>query len=160
MRFSLTLAGVLALAGCAGFNSGRVPDSLPEADPAVAAAISAPPSRPELAAPPPAVGAVTVEALDTTTPEQRAAAVNVSDPVAETGLGSVSVALGNPTEAGFWLQSALVKAPAAGRVTVPGGASVKVDLRPGTGAALLSLAAYRALGLSLTDVPTVAVFSE
>jgi hypothetical protein len=33
-------------------------------------------------------------------------------------------------------------------------------LRPGTGAALLSLAAFRALGLGLTDLPEVTVFAE
>jgi hypothetical protein len=34
-----------------------------------------------------------------------------------------------------------------------------VELRPGTGAALLSLAAFQALGLSLTDLPVVTVFA-
>jgi len=37
---------------------------------------------------------------------------------------------------------------------------VAVDLQSGSGGALLSLAAYRALGLALTDLPEVTVFME
>jgi hypothetical protein len=37
---------------------------------------------------------------------------------------------------------------------------VNVDLIPGTGGALLSLAAFRQLGLSLTDLPEVTVYAN
>ena len=75
-------------------------------------------------------------------------------------MGAVVVALGSPAEQGFWLRSALVTAPAKGRVVTAAGKTVNVDLQPGTGAALLSLAAYRALGLGLTDLPEVQVFAN
>ncbi len=75
-------------------------------------------------------------------------------------LGQVSVVLGSPAEQGFWLRSALIRTPGKGRVELPDGASVAVDLRPGEGAALLSFAAYRALGLALTDLPVVTVYAE
>jgi len=45
-------------------------------------------------------------------------------------------------------------------VVTASGASVAVDLQSGSGGALLSLAAYRALGLALTDLPEVTVFLE
>ena len=107
--------------------------------------------------PPP--GAQTAAALDSSTAAERAAAV--AAPVAGAReLGKTSVALGSPTEQGFWLKSALVSAPGKGRVETASGAGVAVDLLPGTGGALLSLAAYRALGLSLTDLPEVTVYAE
>lgn len=104
-------------------------------------------------------GAQTAAALDTTTEAERAAAMDA--PVAGAReLGKITVALGSPAEQGFWMSTALVSAPVKGKVMTAGGMSVAVDLRPGTGGALLSLAAYRALGLSLTDLPEVAVFAE
>ena len=75
-------------------------------------------------------------------------------------LGRVVVALGSPAEQGFWLRSGLVVVAGKGHVTTAGGGSVAVDLLPGQGPALLSLAAYRALGLALTDLPEVAVFID
>ncbi|MFN6980280.1 MAG: hypothetical protein ACK4OP_19265, partial [Gemmobacter sp.] len=110
------------------------------------------------AARPPAFGgaaARSAAALDRTTSAERAAAV--AAPASGTDLGTVTVALGNPAEPGFWLRSALVTAPRDGAVRLASGASVQVELRPGSGAAQLSLAAYRALGLALTDLPRVTV---
>lgn len=75
-------------------------------------------------------------------------------------LGKAVVALGSPAEQGFWLKSALVVTAGKGRVVTAGGSSVNVDLIPGEGAALLSLAAFRALGLGLTDLPEVTVYAE
>ena len=105
-------------------------------------------------------GAQSAAALDQTTQAEKAKAT--ATPAAGTGreLGSVVVALGGPAEQGFWLRSTLVSAPATGRVLTAAGKSVNVDLQPGTGAALLSLAAYRALGLGLTDLPKVTVFAN
>ncbi len=97
--------------------------------------------------------------LDGTTAAEKAAAV--AEPVTGArSLGKTSVALGSPAEQGFWLKSPLVKAAGKGKVETAGGASVAVDLLPGTGGSLLSLAAFRALGLSLTDLPEVTVFAE
>jgi len=140
------------LSGCGSLSSLTSPKA---AEPSLT-----PMPRPELAAPPPPPGASTAEALDTTTPEQRAAATATPAPATEASLGAVVVALGNPTEAGFWLRSSLVKEAAPGMVKTAGGATVQVDLLPGTGGALLSLAAYRALGLGLTDLPEVTVYGR
>ena len=98
-------------------------------------------------------------ALDSTTDAERSAAL-AAGPGTGAELGRVTVTLGNPTEPGFWLRSALVTAPAKGRVVTDQGASVSVELLPGISGAQLSLAAFRALGLPLTGLPSVAVFTE
>ena len=98
-------------------------------------------------------------ALDTSSDAQRSAALQAA-PGAGQDLGRVTVTLGNPTEQGFWLRSALVTAPAKGRVTTDQGASISLDLLPGTAGAQLSLAAFRTLGLPLTGLPSVTVFIE
>ncbi len=156
MYRALTLVVVAGLmSGCASFPKfGQR-----SAAPAVASAPEALPT-PELMAPPPPQGARTAEALDTTTPEQRAAATAVPAPASDAALGSVVVALGNVTEAGFWLRSSLVSAPRPGMVQTAAGKTVQVDLLPGDGAAQLSLAAFRALELGLTDLPQVTVFGR
>lgn len=101
----------------------------------------------------------TAATLDQTTAAERAAAVAV--PIAGARLlGKTTVALGSPVEQGFWLKSPQVSAPGKGKVVTAAGASVAVDLVPGSGGALLSLAAYRALGLALTDLPEVTVYAE
>lgn len=154
------LTGVLGLlAGCA--LPVRVPDSGPKYTPEVPAATApAPVAEAALAAPPPKPGARTAEALDTTTEAQRAAATATPAPAAQAPLGKVSVSLGDPTAPGFWLKSALVTAPGPGLVKIASGQTVQVELQPGAAAAQLSLAAYRALGLGLTDLPEVEVFSR
>lgn len=101
-----------------------------------------------------ASGGQSAAQFDTATPSQRAAAIG---PAAATSavLGTVSVALGAPSEAGFWVKTALVSAPTPGRATLESGAGVAVTLLPSAGPAQMSLSAYRALGLGLTDLPTV-----
>lgn len=143
--------GLLALTGCA---SGLPPFLQGKAD--AAAQPDVPMADFQPIAPP--LGATTAEALDTTTPEQRAAALAVPAPSSGGPLGTVSASLGAVTEPGFWLRTGLVKAVQQGRVELPGGKAVQVELRPGEGAAQLSLAAYRALGLGLTDLPDVVVY--
>lgn len=99
-------------------------------------------------------------ALDQTTAAQRAAAVSAPPPktAAQTAvLGVVTVGLGSPALQGFWLSTALVTAPQKGRVLTKSGKSVAVELRPSRSGAQLSFAAYRALGLALTDLPQVQV---
>ena len=108
----------------------------------------------------PAMGAgQTAAALDQTTAAEKAAA---KAPAAggERALGKAVVALGSPAEQGFWIKSALIAAPGKGRVVTASGATVNVDLLPGTGGGLLSLAAFRALGLGLTDLPEVTVYAQ
>lgn len=149
MRSHLLLAPLLALSlsGC-GLFQPHVPNSAPGTD----------------KAPPPATAPVLGEgqspaSLDQTSAAD-AAAAKAAPTVAGRPLGNVSVALGSPTEQGFWLKTPLVAAPGKGRVTLASGKSVAVDLQPGQGGSLLSLAAYRALGLALTELPQVTVAAE
>ncbi len=108
----------------------------------------------------PATGAgQSAAALDQTTAAEKAAAAAVPAG-SERMLGTAVVGLGSPAEQGFWIKSALIAAPAKGRVQLASGASVNVDLLPGTGGALLSLAAFRALGLGLTDLPEVTIYAQ
>ena len=102
--------------------------------------------------------AASAEALDKTSAEEKAAALAAPAQGGERELGRVVVALGPPAEQGIWLSSALVKETAQGRIVTAAGKSLAVELRPGTGAALLSLAAFQALGLSLTELPQVTVY--
>ena len=147
----VALGSVFLLAvGCGSL----APQATPAPSTPVATALD-----PAMSAPPPAMGARTADTLDTTTPEQRVAALAVPEASGKE-LGRVAVSLGNAADPGFWLRTSLVAAPAKGRVVTESGMSVQVDLRPGTGAAQLSLGGFRALGLGLTDLPQVTVFSE
>lgn len=125
----------------------------------------APQPRPEAGgalAPTPAVApqrAAAAAAFDTTTAAEKTAAL--SAPAGGAELGRVVVSLGNPAEPGFWLRSALVNAPRPGTVRLASGATAQVDLLPlAGGGPQLSLAAYRALGLGLTDLPQVTVLGR
>ena len=144
----------LTLSGCALFQtSGGAEPVAPVVEPAVAA-------------PPPNPGGVlgttgqSADALDTSTAADIAAATAAPEPAGERELGRVVVALGSPAEQGFWIKTALAAAPGKGRVVTADGQSVNVDLIPGTGGALLSLAAFRQLGLGLTDLPEVTVYAD
>lgn len=152
---ALTLA-LTATSGCA------VLDRLKPATAATAATAAPDASEPVAAAPAPVLGAGgnTAAALDTTTAAQKQAALAAPAASGERELGKVTVSLGSPAEPGIWLRSALVTAPGKGRVVTASGQSVAVDLLPGQGAAQLSLAAYMALGLSLTALPEVTVFAN
>lgn len=158
-RAAMLAALALALGGCAGVTD-RVTHLWPwkkdAAEPMQAAAPAAAAVPGTAMAPVAPAGARTAAALDTTTAEQKAAA---TAPVAavSASLGRVVVSLGDVTAPGFWLRSALVSEPAPGVVKTAGGQTVQVDLLPGSGAAQLSLAAFRALGLGLTDLPQVEV---
>ncbi len=112
--------------------------------------------------PPPPPGARTVEAFDTTTDAERAAAVT-GPSGQERRLGTTIASLGDVSETGLWMKTPLVDASAKGRVLHgPTGTSVAVDLLPLEGDAgagsQLSLAAMRLLDVGLTDLPEVEVF--
>ncbi|QCO54893.1 hypothetical protein EOK75_03290 [Pseudorhodobacter turbinis] len=151
------IPALLVLSACAslpfgkadqGQNSAAATEQRPQARP-LSQGVTAPPQ-----------GARTAAALDTTTAAQKAAVLAPAKSVGEQALGKTAVGLGNVTEPGFWLRSALVTSPGAGRVVTAGGASIAVDLIPGEGAAQLSLAAFRALNLSLTDLPEVTIYAQ
>jgi hypothetical protein len=161
MQKTLLLLAVaaLTLSGCGAFERFRkVPDSNPQPGIAGAPGAIAPPI--ETTALPGGAGAQSAEALDQTTEAERAAATAAPATGAERELGKIVVALGTVTEQGIWLKSELVTEPGKGRVVTASGASVAVDLLPGSGGATLSLAAYRALNLGLTDLPEVTVFAN
>lgn len=151
MRIIILLSfALLPLSGCGQFDRLTTP---------AASAPTAQEAAPLTAIAPLGTGAATAESLDQSTPEQVAAA---TAPAAggERELGRVVVALGSPAEQGFWIRTPLAVVAGKGRVVTADGQSVNVDLQPGTGGALLSLAAFRALGLGLTDLPEVTVFAE
>ena len=141
--YALT-AVMLALAGCDVVEPGK-----PSSAPVAAVPVSAAPLG---------VGK-SAASLDSTTAAQKAAAL-----AAPAGgghvVGKAVVALGNPAEQGFWLKSALIVMAGKGHVVTETGASIAVDLLPGEGAAQLSLAAFRALGLGLTDLPEVTIYAD
>ena len=108
--------------------------------------------------------ASTVEEFDTTTADQRTAAL-ASQTAVTTKIGTTIASLGNPTDAGFWMQTPLVSVRTPGRVVYPvTGTSVAVDLipidGPATGGSRISLAAMRLLGAPLTGLPELIVYSR
>jgi hypothetical protein len=101
-----------------------------------------------------------VAALDTTSDAEKTAAL-AAPASAEGGvLGSQVVALGSPADPGLWVQTSLVTSVTMGSVKAPNGQTLAVELRPGTGAALMSLAAYQALGIALTELPELVFFGS
>ena len=132
---------VLTVGGCA-----KLPFSV---EPAPAAELPSPADP----------AARTVEAFDTTSKAERAAAAT-----AVTGgvrLGSTLASLGDPTDPGFWLKTPLVRAQAQGYVVTPSGKSVHLtllplDAAPGAGSRI-SLPAMRVLEVALTDLPELIV---
>lgn len=156
------MAAVLALglAGCGGGGIGGIFHRKPEPVAAAAPEPVLPDPGVVDVSPLPKPAAQTAEALDTTSKAERAAAAAPQAGGAK--LGTTIASLGDPTEAGFWLRTPLVKAPAKGRLETRGGASVAVDLiplegSPGAGSQI-SLSAMRMLGLSLTDLPELSVY--
>jgi hypothetical protein len=154
----LFLLFALALTGCGLFEKGAESstptlvtgpsDPLPATEMAAAASSTALGAR-----------AASAEALDTTTSEEKAAALAAPAAGGERELGKTTVALGPPAEQGLWLSTTLVDKVVQGRIETAAGKSLALELRPGTGGALLSLAAFQALGLSLTDLPEVKVYA-
>ncbi len=157
IRIPLCVALALSLSGCALLSpDGRDGRTGPVTGPSAAQ----PATEFVPAAASAAMGARAVSAteLDTTTEAEKVAALAAPAPGGERKLGTLVVALGPPAEQGLWLSSELVKQGTQGRVMTGSGQSLMVELRPGTGGALLSLAAYQALGLKLTDLPELTIF--
>jgi len=148
---------VIALAGCAALEpQGRpAPGSVTGSSDPQSATGTIP------AAGTTALGAraVRAETLDTTTAAEKATALAAPAASGERNLGRAIVALGPPAEQGLWLKTSLVSQTVQGRIVTAAGKSLAVELRPGTGGALLSLAAFQALGLSLTGLTEVTIFA-
>ena len=157
----LPIAVLFTLSACGGQFSNPLGGS--QTTPAGAGGDSVPAAKP--VARPTETGVVggvgrTAASLDKTTAAEKSAATTVP---ASGGavLGTTVATLGDPTEQGFWLRTPLVKAETRGSVKTTGGAVVQVKLIPIEGEASagsrISLAAMRALNLSLTDLATLTV---
>jgi hypothetical protein len=142
----------LALAGCAELAS-IAPEAMDEA-PVIATSITTPPPRPT---------ARTVDEFDTTTAQDRAAAVAAASAPGGARLGTTIASLGSPADPGIWLRTPLVTQTTMGRVEhAPTGKSVAVELRPSGGApgsgSQISLPAMRLLEIPLTALPELVVY--
>lgn len=166
-RIIFSLGALLALSACAQV-SGALRPGLPADEVAVlrpGADTMRPQPRPGSSA---ARGVGTEgqspEALDQTTPSERAAALAPSTERTE-ALGSTLAALGGVSEPGLWLRTGLVTQVRQGRIELADGSrSLRVELRPsgapaGAGSQL-SLAAFRSLDLPLTQLVSLRVFSQ
>ena len=151
------LVPLLALAGCGLFPAS---DERPGPVTGPSAPQPATGSAPAVSTTALGARAVSATALDSTTAEEKAAALSAPAASGERALGKAVVALGPPADQGIWLSTALVDKPVQGRIETAAGKSLTLELRPGSGAALLSLAAFQALGLSLTDLPEVTVYAR
>lgn len=148
------LAGLPLLAACADMPG--LSDPTPAQAPVVVA-VAPPP-------PPPPVEARTVEEFDTTTAEDRAAALSSATAGGETELGRTIASLGSPTEPGIWIETPLVTVATMGRVAYPAaGTEIALELRPSGGVAgsgsEISLAAMRLLEIPLTALAEVIVYA-
>ncbi|MEJ6389512.1 hypothetical protein [Gymnodinialimonas ulvae] len=78
--------------------------------------------------------------------------------------GFTVASLGDAAEPGLWIETPLVDRERIATVVAPNGTTVEVAARPSGGAqgsgSRLSLAAFQALGLDLTSLPTVTVIAE
>ncbi len=156
LRATLVCALALSLSGCAVLNGGKTAPAAAEGPP-MATEIAVPVETTSLES----MGAgQSVAALDTTSEAEKKAALAAPAPAGRGELGRAVVALGAPADPGLWVQTALVAAVAKGHVVAPNGQSLAVELRPGTGAALMSLSAYQALGIGLTELPEMVIFGS
>lgn len=157
---------ILALAACSGnpFTRTEAPVDPAPAAPAPDAKVAAT-TRPAGSGVSIGTGpGKSAEALDTTTGKERAAAATPSAPVSDK-LGRTIASLGDPAETGFWLKTPLVTSTRKGRVEdADTGKTAEVELRPSGGArgsgSQLSLAAMRLLGVPLTGLPELVVYTR
>lgn len=168
----IALIGLLGGAGCAQITSllpgkgGGVDTTAPLDATARPGAQALEPDVAEVVtAPPPSEAARTADEFDTTTDAQRTMAEARPDPAAEQRLGETVASLGDPTQAGLWIKSPLVKTAGSGRIENPAnGKSVQVELIPLAGAdtagSQVSLAALRLLEAPLTDLATLIVYAK
>ncbi len=81
----------------------------------------------------------------------------------ERRLGTTVASLGDPSQPGFWVKTPLVQSETDGRIVNPAnGKSAKVRLIPLGGAgggSQVSLPALQLIGVSLTDLPTLEIYS-
>lgn len=154
---------VLFVSACSGgglFNRGPKPDPKPVLLPEKPTAQQLPGAGSK-----PGIGTagVSADALDKASEAEKKAATQGASIAPSRSLGKTTVSLGDPAQSGFWLKTGLVKSTTEGRVESASGKSVNVTLIPISGAdagSRMSISALRALGIGLTDLATVTVFSR
>ncbi len=163
----VVLFPVFVLAGCTSPSLQGIFSAPNSAAPVVEAAVPAPvvetldPTPP----PPPPPQARTVAQFDTTTAEDRAAAVAKPEPASETKLGTTIATLGSPADPGIWIKTPLVTSLVAGRAVYgANGKSVNIELRPSGGEAgsgsQISLPAMRLLDAPLTGLLELTLYKK
>ncbi len=138
------------------------PSRGPEFAPPIRPTLDLTQERPDFPPPPPPT-ARTVEDFDTTSAEDRAAAVNTGPASGERRLGTTIATLGSPTDPGIWFKTPLVTSVTQGRIEFNGN-SVSLELRPSGGApgsgSQISLAAMRLIEAPLTGLPEITVYAN
>lgn len=152
----LILIGALSLSACtqADLNALFPPVETVE----VAPVVLVPPP------PPPPADARTADEFDTTSAEERAAALATPASTGEQRLGTTLSTLGSPADPGIWIQTPLVSEVTLGRVEVTAtGKSVSLELRPSGGepgsGSEISLPAMRLLEVPLTAIQELTVYA-
>ncbi|WP_134678841.1 hypothetical protein [Paracoccus ravus] len=164
---------ILALAACNKGDSAPTspsssastsPDAIVLTEPAAMAGATAPRSagRTVSASTIGVAAGQSAEELDTTTAGQKAQAAAPS--AGGQKLGTTIASLGDPSQPGFWIKTPLVGAESQGRIVNPAnGKSANVRLiplgGPASGGSQVSLPALQMLGVSLTDLPALEVYS-
>ena len=175
---SLCTLSILALAACSTTAKapqpppGQAPVLETMTDPATGAPVIAgpvlkgtAPRTPGKTATTSSIGvpaAQSAAALNTTTGTERAAAA-APPATGERRLGTTVASLGDPSQPGFWVKTPLVQSETDGRIVNPAnGKSAKVRLLPlgsAGGGSQVSLPALQLIGVSLTDLPLIEVYS-
>ena len=143
----------LGLTGCGQFDplSALRPDPAP-----VAAEAPAEVPAPEIEAP--------TEEDPEVAPEPAPTPEPIAKPSGPRTLGDVVVALGDPTDQGLWVKTALVSSDTPGRIVTASGATLALTLRPleagASGGAQISLPALRELGLPITGLTSVTLVAD
>lgn len=164
MTRAISILAVLAVAGCAnggfgglfsgdgpgsGFGRDMPADSAASGDVLTEAVVGE-------------AAAADIAPADSST---RAAAVAEGDTgTGDTVRGFTVASLGDATQPGLWIETPLVERERVATVVAPNGTTVEVTARPSGGergsGSRLSLAAFQALGLDLTSLPTVTVIAN
>ncbi len=164
MTRAILLLAVLVVAGCAnaglgGLFGGNGPGS------GIGGRAPAAEAGPTEVVTEAVVGEAAAEDIAPAESATRAAAVAEGNTGAGDAVRGFTVAsLGDATRPGLWIETPLVDRERMVTVVAPTGTTVEVIARPSGGArgsgSRLSLAAFQALGLSLTSLPTVTVIAE
>lgn len=149
----LISAACLTVTGCASFDTNTLFPSPPHLREAPADPVVTPNAPP--------ADATTADQFDTSTEDQRVAALTPA-PVPAGALGTTVANLGDPTVPGFWVETPLVSGETEGRVQSKStGRTVKVTLKPTTsGGSRISISALQLLDLDLSGLHELVVFGS